>query len=641
MCGIAGVLIFNEEDVNENYLRKFTLSLNHRGPDSNNLYIDNDKKLGLGHTRASIFDLSNDGIQPMSYYDKRYWITFNGIIYNFIEIKNELKSLGYKFKNNTDTEVILASYLEWGDDCQFKFNGDWAFAIWDVLKKNLFLSVDRFGSKPLYYINHKNYFIFASELKAFMRLPKDKVPNFDYGHFLWLGKSQGCINTFLNNVFLLPGGNQININQNKKFEFKKWWRTIEHLVDVPERYEDQVSQFESLFYNACKIRLRSDVPIAAGLSGGIDSSSIVNLVEKIKKDSPNINNFTKDPLKTFFCEFKNNDRESEKKFAIEAIINKNISPNYLQIDPKKITLEEIHKAQFYPENIDTDTVQLSLLYKKMKEVGFSQSIDGVGGDELLGGYWEDPIHAMKDVCWPWQKKKRFLDLAMIKKNINNEKKFTSKYIIILRNLLGEVPYRYIVSSLNHRSMRMLFYKNRYDLINKSKLTFPEKDNISSLDNFNSYTYKAFHYLSPVSHGIKWDKIAMSHGIGSRAPFLDNELVRFIFSIKSEAKIGNGFTKRILRDSMKNIVSKNILKRQDKKGFTSPKDWYEKNMYNYINDNLNSSEFLNSNIFNAKRIKKDYESKKYLFRDNGSKRLLRYIYINQLIKSFKNFSNNYV
>ncbi len=631
MCGIVGLLRFDNNEISEFHLNKFTSSLNHRGPDSKNTYINEAKKIGLGHTRTSIFDVSNDGSQPLSFLNKRYWITFNGTIYNFIEIKKELETLGHKFFSNTDTEIILGAYVEWGELCQFKFNGDWAFAIWDELLKNLFISCDRFGTKPLYYIHHNNYFIFASELKAFMHLQKEIKPEFDYGFFLWLGKNHGASNTFLKNVFLLPGGFQLNINQNGKFDKKKWWKTINHLVEVPKDYRDQVEYFKELFYNSCKIRLRSDVPIASGLSGGLDSSSIVSTIEKIREDS-SIERYSEKNHKVFFCEFIN-DKNSEKKFVKDVIYNKNIIPTYLKINPLNITPEELIKVQFYNESIDMDSVQLSLLYKTMREQGVRTSIDGTGGDELMGGYWDDPTIAMKDAFWPWSQKGRFKDLANIKRNITNKNSNHSRLKVFLRTMIGENNYSNLASLYDNKIFLNLRKKRGYELINKSEDNYYKEDDISDLNYFNSHLYRQFHYFNIPSFCLKWDKISMSHGILSRAPFLDHNIVSYMFSLPSEAKIGKGFTKRILRDAMKNIVPESVLKRIDKRGFTSPVDWYEENMQTYIKDSISSSKFLNSHIFDGKKIKEDYESQR-LSKKNPSKIVLRYIQIIQLINSFK-------
>ena len=632
MCGIVGVFKFDGSKVNEGELETLTTSLRHRGPDGSGIYLDKAKRIGLGHTRTSIFDISEAGNQPMSYSDERYWITFNGEIYNFIELRKELQSLGHIFKSDSDTEVVLAAYAQWGEQCQFKFNGDWAFAIWDNKEKNLFLSCDRFGTKPLYYIHHRNYFIFASELKAFMSLQSSSRPDFDYGFFLWLGKNRGCLNTFLKDVFLLPGGHQININQDNAFTLKKWWSTIDHLVEVPKTYEDQTAYFKELFFDACKIRLRSDVPIASCLSGGTDSSSIVSTIAKIRKDYPCIERYSEKTQNVFICEYIG-DKNSETNFAKDVIFNKDIVPTYLDIDSSTITAEDLIKAQFDHEWIDTESIHASLLYKKMREKGIRASMDGNTPDETLGGYQSDLQIAIKEAVWPWSDKGRFEDLESIRKNITNNKIDQSKYKLIIKILLGEKNYDYIRLLSNKSAAIKSNEKNKYDLISKSELVYPQEDKIGKLDNFSSHLYRDFHYYKTPFNLQKFDKLSMAHGVLSRVPFIDPNLITYIFSLPSRAKIGGGYTKRILRDSMKNLVPDSVLHRKDKRGFTAPLNWFEKNMKHYILDSLNSTNFLKSDIFDGKKIRKDYENNYIQPHGNPSKAVLRYIQILKLINSF--------
>ena len=638
MCGIFGILNFDNKKININELKYYTRSLSHRGPDGEGFYVDSENNLGLGHTRTSIFDISQAGAQPMSYSDNRYWITFNGEIYNFIELRKELQSLGCRFKSHSDTEVILAAYSQWGEQCRFKFNGDWAFAIWDNLKKNLFLTCDRFGTKPLYYMRHKNYFIFASELKAFMSLKQSLKPDFNYGFLLWLGKNHGCLNTFLKNVFLLPGGHQINIDQNNSFFLKKWWSTIDNLVDVPKKYEDQVSRYKELFFDACKIRLRSDVPIASCLSGGLDSSSIVSTIAKIREDSPSIERYSEKTQNVFICDFVG-DKNSEKHFAKDVIFNKDILPTYIDLDSNTFNAEELIKVQFDNEWIDADSIQLSLLYKKMREKGIRVSMDGNTPDETLGGYWGDPEIAMKDAVWPWSERGRFKDLESIRKNITNYQMNHPKYKTLLKILLGKKNYSYIQSLYNKGTIINSNEKDKYDLISKSKLIHPQEDEIGKFDFFNSHLYREFHYYKTPYLLQKYDKTAMAHGVLSRASFLDPNLITYIFSLPSKAKIGSGYTKRILRDSMKNLVPDSVLGRKNKRGFSAPSHWYEKNMKHFMLDSMSSNDFLESNIFDGKKIKEDYENNHIQPDGNPSKVVLRYIQIMTLVNSFKQLHNH--
>ena len=487
-------------------------------------------------------------------------------------------------------------------------------------------------------MRHRNYFIFASELKAFMSLRPSMRPDFDYGFFLWLGKNHGSLNTFLKGVFLLPAGHQINIDQNNAFTLKKWWSTIDHLVDVPKKYEDQVARFKELFFDACKIRSRSDVPVTSCLSGGTDSSSIVSTIAKIREDPQNIERQYSRNQKAFICEFIG-DENSEKRFAKDVIFNKDVMPTYLDIDSSTITADELIKVQFDLENIDTDSIQLSLLYKKMREKGIRISIDGNSPDETLGGYWEDPQIAMKDAVWPWSEKGRFEDLVSIDKNINNFKKDHSKYKMMSEILLGKKKYSYAQSiyhfrSLyNKRTITKLNEKNKYDLISKSELIYPKEDKIGKLDYLNSHLYRGFHYYETPYILQKWDKLSMAHGVISRPPFIDPNLITYIFSLPSRAKIGGGYTKRILRDSMKNLVPDSVLHRKDKRGFTAPSHWYAKNMEHFILDNMNSADFLESNVFDGKKIREDYENNNMQRSGNPSKVVLRYIAIMTLINSF--------
>ena len=628
MCGIFGILNFDDKKININELKYYTRSLSHRGPDGEGFFIDNENNLGLGHTRTSIFDISDLGKQPMSYDNENYWITYNGEVYNFIELKKELISLGYKFKSQTDTEVILAAYFEWGEDCQYKFNGDWAFAIWAKRNKKLFLSCDRFGTKSLYYYFKNNSFIFASELKTFMYLSSELRPNIDFGFLLWLNKTSGSSNTFLKDVFLLNGGHQLNINLKKNVRIVKWWKTIDNLVEVPKEYEEQRIYFKNLFFNACKIRLRSDVPIASCLSGGLDSSSVVSTISELRKKQESIERFKGGSQNVFICDFVD-DNNSEFSYANDVIKKTSINPYYLKLENNKIDPEDIMKSTFDQEGISEPAIGPWLLYKKMRENNIRVSIDGSGADESIGGFWIHPEIGMLDSIWPWSEKGRFDDLQIIRKKINKTDNSLSRKKIILKKILGNKFYGLLVKLKNNKK---LFEKN-YNLINKTKIIYPKQDDISNLDNLNKELYINLHQNITPALCKKFDRISMAHGVESRAPFLDSNIITYLFSLPSNTKVGKGFTKRILRDSMKGLVPDSVLKRTDKKGFTPSESWQKSSINILIKDEINSSSFLKSNIFNGSKIKEDYEKNII-----HPRKVWRYAQINFLGRSFQNLKS---
>ena len=247
MCGIAGIYNIDSKPVDLDILKKFTRSLAHRGPDGEGFFLNKDKNIGIGHRRLSVIDITNLSSQPMTYSDGRYVITYNGEIYNYLEIREELKSKGYNFRTNGDTEVVLISYIHWKEKCNFKFNGMWAFAIWDNLEKKLFLSRDRFGVKPLYYYKNNNSVFFASELKSFMYLNNDS-PELNISNFYSLNKDHNRRDTFLKNVFLLGPGQTMVVDQNKSISFNKWWSTINNTRQVNKSFDEQIDEFKEIYF---------------------------------------------------------------------------------------------------------------------------------------------------------------------------------------------------------------------------------------------------------------------------------------------------------------------------------------------------------------------------------------------------------
>tara|TARA_Y100000389_G_scaffold188076_1_gene210209 strand:+ start:34079 stop:35929 length:1851 start_codon:yes stop_codon:yes gene_type:complete len=616
MCGIVGIFNFDNEKINSNELKNFNNSLIHRGPDAQGNYINEAQNIGLGHNRLNILDLNERANQPMKFKD-RFVINYNGEIFNYKELRQELEKKGYKFKTTSDTEVALISFVEWGEDCQKKFNGMWALTIWDEKTKCLFISRDRFGEKPFYYLKKNNKFYFASELKAFMFLKKENIPDFNYNNLAYSAStsihkdSAYTDETFLKNVKELKPGHQIIVNFTGQIRLKKWWSTINNLQNVSIKYEDQINEYKDLFLDSCKIRLASDVKIGTSYSGGIDSSCVLSIInDKLAKDNQNklSNVFTLNYLNDFDDDIFGNDLEYSKSLNYNQI-NRNV----INLDLEKIDPEDIIKIIYYQEEISgTDGVGPWLIYKKMRENNIKVSIDGHGSDEALGGYPKYLIYALQDVKNDFDLI-RYLELYYIKLSLNQSLNFKNLKKILFGNKLN--------------------IKNSYFNIEKKPPSKYPKDEITKLNNLNFNLYNDFNYTIVPYNLKKYDKYSMAQSVECRNPFLDWRLVSYTFSLPAKSKMGKGFTKRILRDSMKNFVSPKIINRKKKRGFNPTSKHSMLKMRNFINDTVNSQTFRENSIWNSKKIKLDFE--KDLFTYHDIFKILQVHYITQTFNEKKN------
>ncbi|MEO6302045.1 MAG: asparagine synthase (glutamine-hydrolyzing), partial [Bacteroidia bacterium] len=373
MCGIAGIFNFNSTQiVNRDLLRSMTDVINYRGPDGDGFFIDN--CLGLGHRRLSIIDLAT-GDQPMISDDKSLALILNGEIYNYIELKEELVKKGYRFKTTSDTEVVLKAYEEWGYDCQNKFNGMWAFALWDKTKQVLFLSRDRIGEKPLHYAVHNNSFSFGSEIKSLFKAGVPKMPQLEFLEIYSVFKSIPAPHTFFKDIKKLQPGHYILVDKNGFKEYKYW--------DMPSIDENNMitdsqlvhEKFTSLFEDSIKIRMRCDVPFGAFLSGGLDSASIVALM----------NNYSDHPINTFTIGYDESEFD-ESKLA-ELVAKKFNTNHYLGIVKSENFDEVVNRiVQHYDEPFGDSSAIPTGYVSKFASEKVKMVLTGDGGDELLSGY---------------------------------------------------------------------------------------------------------------------------------------------------------------------------------------------------------------------------------------------------------------
>ena len=595
MCGITGIWNLNNKAINKPMLERFTNSLSHRGPDGNGFFIDDEENLGLGHRRLAIIDTTDTGRQPMSYARGRYRITFNGEIYNFLELRRELETDGYQFLTESDTEVVMAAYDKWGEDCQLHFNGMWAFAIWDKKKKKLFISRDRFGIKPLLYYSDKKHFAFASEMKAFLKL--DWFPlEFDGGMVSaslsdpkWV---EGTEQTLLQNLRHLLGGYCLTLQQDKKIKIRRWWNTLDYLETAPTSYKDQVKHYRELFLDACRIRMRSDVPIGTALSGGLDSSSIISAMSHIQH-SQNMGERLANEWQNAFVATYPGSEIDERVYADQVIKKIGANPVYCKITPD-MYLDNFEKILFQYEEISDIHLGPWLVYKTQRENGIVVTLDGHGGDEALGGY-------------PW-----YITAGIQETLKKLELKKTAKLIKIMKELEvfpHDQFYSQSIGSLwkkyNNRSKDTWLSQNPTPFY--SPAFEEDKERLKSHDAIFKQLYIDFHFTHLPMVLRNFDRISMAHGVEVRSPLMDWRLITYSFSLPTESKIGGGYTKRILRDATKGLLPRSIRFRTGKLGFPNMKEaWSSPRAKEFILDTVQSRGFQESTIWNGLKIQRELE-----------------------------------
>ena len=390
MCGILGTI-----PSSENSLFKTALdTLTHRGPDD--FGIENiDGEVSLGHRRLSILDISANGHQPMSDKSGRYSIVFNGEIYNFLEIKKELLQLGYSFVSTSDTEVLLNAFIEWGDKCVLKFNGMWALGIWDREKKELFLSRDRYGKKPLFLSEEDGKFIFASEMKAIYPFLKRVEISDDYQ---WMKKNlffyESTDKCLIKGIKRFPAGYN-GVYKDGKLKTNRYWNTLDHLVEVPNTYEEQVERFREFFMDACKLRMRSDVTIGTALSGGLDSSATIAAMANLSKNN---NSYSTDWQHAFVASFPGTPLD-ESHYAKMVTDHLGIGATFVDIEPLKHWDKLEDYFYLFEDLYITSPLPMIMLYESVKANGVTVTLDGHGADELLSGYQQGNLESLWDARW--------------------------------------------------------------------------------------------------------------------------------------------------------------------------------------------------------------------------------------------------
>jgi asparagine synthase (glutamine-hydrolysing) len=574
MCGIIG-FIDPGLGSSEAYqlLDDMLLKTHHRGPDHTGRF--HQEEVHLGHNRLSIIDLSEEANQPFER-DSLVMI-YNGEVYNYIELKAELQGLGQVFKTNSDTEVILAAYQEWGADCVKRFVGMWSFLILDRRDKSLFASRDRFGIKPFHYIHGGEAFYFASEMKA-LRLCRNFTATVNERQVaigLQLGRLQDGEETYFKEIKNLPAAHNLSF-KNGKLRIWKYWE-IERFSSNSASFDEKKSHFRSLFFDSVRIHLRSDVELGACLSGGLDSSAIASTVSHLFPDQK-LNTFS------IYYPFEGFD---EREW-IHKVVEKypNLNPTYFS--PSEEDLLEHFDRFFYHQDIPvagSSPFSQYFLMRLAKEQGVTVTLDGQGADEFLGGY----MHSFYPLIADQVSRLNFGKALGTFRGHAGLREFNAKQQL---NVLIKSAASFILSE--DRLMQTQFEKGFPFLSNEQFQVKEGKNNHakSRFDNFlHSQTFSAS--LPNLLHYE--DRNSMAFSIESRVPFLDHRLVEAGLALLPENKINKGVTKFMLRESMKGIIPNAIYERQDKKAFNTPGEvrWLRGPMADLLELNEKTLSFLNS------------------------------------------------
>ncbi len=573
MCGVNGIYNLQGLPDPKSAIQKMNKLSAHRGPDATDFCIQ-DHKIALGHNRLSIIDLSDEANQPMLSNDGNLVLVFNGEIYNYLKLKEQLKE-SYDFKTNSDSEVLLAAYQKWGKGCLHKLDGMFAFAVWNKKDETLFIARDRLGIKPLYYFDDNKHFAFSSEIRSLISLPfiDKKIDEEGLIDYLRYGTVHAP-RTIVKNVKMLEAGHYIFLSDDE-YMIERYWDIGVFINRKAENqsYEEVTKEIKERLLTSVKNRMQADVPYGAFLSGGIDSSSIVALMSEVSSR----------PVRTFSISF-DEEEFSEAKYA--SIIAEKFKTEHTQINltPQDF-LNDLPAALDAMDHPSADGINSYVVAKVTKEKGVTMALSGLGGDELFAGY--DIFHRainLLDKKWMYSFPLVFRKLAgktlqLIKPSIASDKiteTITKKYL--------ELPFYYPVSRqvLPDDMIKKATHKNslpknavfEYGVqhidVEKPGFNVPFLSKVSFLE---LHTYMQNVLLRDV------DQMSMASALEVRVPFLDHNFVEYVYGVPDEYKFP--YTpKKLLVDSMGDLLPKEIVNRK-KMGFVFPwQHWMKKELKDF-------------------------------------------------------------
>lgn len=582
MCGIAGILNLKGAPVERSEISGLTDRLAHRGPFGEGLWFSDDTSVAFGHRRLATIDLTEGGYQPMLSHDRRYVIVYNGEIYNFLELRRELEAKGVTFRSQSDTEVILAAWQEWQEAMLPRFNGMWALAIYDTQSKDLFLARDRFGIKPLLYAASPTRFVFASEQRALVRSGLFRTSlDVEVTRRLMIDAFgvEGSERTLCREVRRLQGGHCLWLRQGR-IEQKRWWRTVDHLPEVPGTEGERVERFRELFMDSVALRMRSDVPIGTCLSGGFDSSAVICAMAAHERAGLGPRDST--AWRHAFVATFPGALNDERPMAEEAAQWASVDPTFLSITEKD-ALSGIDRILD-----DNDDVYIALpsaiwlTYRELRRQNVIVSLDGHGADELMGAYFQGGQSAGFHA----------------------------------RNLLAAITSRSHWAGRSADVLRAMVLQARGQFFLRGGWRhLPDPFELVAEDDelprhwgpLNRRLYRMFHSTVLPTILRNFDRLSMAHGIEVRMPFMDWRLVTYTMALPEQSKWSESSTKVIARRAMERAMPESIRTSRRKVGFNSPMpEWLNGPLSGWTRDLLDAKVPAFAELVDEAALKKSVE-----------------------------------
>lgn len=602
MCGITGIFAFNTAGrVHLINLAKATHSLSHRGPDAFGTFLE--ENVGLGHRRLSVIDLSDEANQPFKDQTGRYILVYNGEIYNYKALRQSLEAKGQKFITDSDTEVLLYTYIHYGKTCLEKLNGFFSFAIFDQQEEALFIARDRFGIKPLYYFYDEDKFIFASEMQALMHygIPKEIDVHALYTYFQL--NYIPAPKTILQNTWTLMPGHyavirkkEININRYYQIDYDPEILNPQNLS-----YDKQKERLSKLIDDSVKKRMIADVPLGTFLSGGIDSSVITGIAKQYKED-----------LHTFSIGYTDEPYFDETEYA--NLVAKKFDTNHTVFSLSRKEIEGYLFQildQIDQPFADSSAIPVYILSQKTKEY-ITVALSGDGADELFSGYNKHAAFLQAASSNGYNSLVKFLYpfSTVLPKSRNtgltNKIRQVNRYGKALK--LNEYERYWQWASLGSEKLaENLLAPQIREKLDREKYLLEKQGYLSALtgnNDFNRVLLNDMQLVLPNDMLRKVDLMSMAHGLEVRVPFLDHSIVDFVFSLPASSKINLQIRKRILQDTYRDILP-NELYNRPKKGFEVPLlRWFKGSLKGLIKDDLLNDKFIKEQgIFDPKSVRK--------------------------------------